>query len=74
MSPAPVAPDAPDPVPRYISPGVAAAILGVTPRSIRNYIAAGRLTGYRLGTRTVRLSLAEVQALPEEIRTGGRPR
>lgn len=32
-------------------------------RSIRRYIAEGKLTGYRIGQRTIRLDPAEVDAL-----------
>ena len=38
-----------------------AIVLGVTERSVRNYIARGILTGYRIhGTRGIRLDLNEV--------------
>ena len=52
---------------RWITPGEAAEHLGVTDRTIRNYVAAGRLTGYRLGKRAVRLDLDEVDALLRPI-------
>lgn len=45
----------------YISQNEAATLLGCTDRTIRNHIALGRLTGYRLG-RTVRLKRAEIEA------------
>jgi excisionase family DNA binding protein len=45
---------------RFVTPAEAAEYLGVTPRTIRQMIADGRLTGYRSGTRLVRLDLNEV--------------
>ncbi|MBF9521971.1 hypothetical protein BKG83_20815 [Mycobacteroides chelonae] len=46
---------------KYISQVDAAALLGVTDRTVRNMIADGRLRGYRLG-RTVRLRVDEIEA------------
>lgn len=42
--------------------------LGVCTRTLRNYIAEGRLTGYRVG-RMIRLDAAEVDALAKPIPT-----
>lgn len=50
---------------------VAAEHLGVCTRTIRNYIAEGRLTGFRVG-RLIRLDAAEVDALARPIPTAGR--
>lgn len=47
---------------RYVTPQQAAEYLGVTARTIRQMIADGRLTGYRSGTRVVRLDLNEIDA------------
>ena len=47
---------------RYASQAEAAEYLGVTPRTVRQMIADGRLTGYRSGTRLVRVDLNEVDA------------
>lgn len=47
---------------RYGKIGEAAKYLGVTERTIRQMIADGRLTGYRSGTRLVRVDLNEVDA------------
>ncbi|MDQ4112033.1 MAG: helix-turn-helix domain-containing protein [Actinomycetota bacterium] len=41
----------------------AAQVLGVTDRTIRNYIARGRLPAYRVGDRLVRVMRADVEAL-----------
>lgn len=45
---------------RYGSTQQAADYLGVTTRTIRQMIADGRLTGYRSGTRLVRVDLNEL--------------
>jgi excisionase family DNA binding protein len=47
---------------RWVSIQDAAEYLGVTDRTIRAMIADGRLTGYRSGTRLVRLDLNEINA------------
>jgi excisionase family DNA binding protein len=48
---------------RFISLGDAAAYVGVNPRTIREWIKADRLTGYRFGPNTLRVDLAELDAL-----------
>ncbi|ABM13320.1 excisionase family DNA-binding protein [Mycolicibacterium vanbaalenii] len=48
---------------RYASTKDAADYLGVTDRTIRAMISDGRLTGYRNGTRLVRVDLNEVDAM-----------
>lgn len=46
----------------------AAAILHVTPRSMRNFVARGLLPAYRIkGTRSVRFELADVEAMKQRI-------
>ncbi|GJF09530.1 hypothetical protein NGTWS0302_24020 [Mycolicibacterium cyprinidarum] len=45
---------------RYAKLAAAAEYLGVTDRTIRQMIADGRLTGYRSGTRIVRVDLNEI--------------
>lgn len=47
----------------------AARWLGVSVRTVRRYIAAGVLTGYRLGPRLLRVDSAEVVGLPRAIPT-----
>jgi excisionase family DNA binding protein len=47
---------------RYVKIGDAADYLQVTDRTIRQMIADGRLTGYRSGTRLVRVDLNEIDA------------
>jgi len=50
----------------------AAEYLGVADKTIRRYIAAGRLTGYRAGPRLIRVDLDEVDAvLLRRIPTAG---
>lgn len=55
---------------RYGSIADAAEYLGVTPRTIRQMIADGRLTGYRNGPRLVRVDLNEVDAAMEPFGGG----
>ena len=50
---------------RYGTLSQAAEYLGVTTRTIRQMIADGRLTGYRSGTRLVRVDLNEIDAAME---------
>lgn len=50
---------------RYVTLEQAGVLLGVTPRTIRQMIADGRLTGYRNGRRLVRLKLDEIDAAME---------
>ena len=47
----------------------AARWLGVSVRTVRRYIAAGVLTGYRLGPRLLRVDTAEVAGLLRAIPT-----
>ncbi|MGB3285314.1 helix-turn-helix domain-containing protein [Mycolicibacter algericus] len=46
----------------YLSIAQSAEYLGVTTRTIRQMIADGRLTGYRSGTRLVRLRYSDIDA------------
>ena len=45
---------------RYVTLQEAGDYLGVTERTIRAMIADGRLTGYRMGKRFIRLNLDEI--------------
>lgn len=59
---------------RWLSQQEAADHIGVTDRTIRNYISRGQLTGYRVG-RLVRVDLKELDDLLTPIPTtrgGGR--
>lgn len=47
---------------RYCSINGAAEYLGVTERTVRQMIADGRLSGYRMGTRFIRLDFDEIDA------------
>ena len=47
---------------RYVTIVQAAEYIGVTDRTIRQMIADGRLTGYRSGSRLVRLRIDEIDA------------
>jgi excisionase family DNA binding protein len=46
-------------------------MLGVTPRTLRNWIAEGRLTAYRIGDKLIRIDRAELDALIRPIPTAG---
>ena len=56
---------------RFASINDAAEYAGVSTKTIRRYIAAGRLTGYRVGPRLIKINLAEVDALLRPIPTVG---
>ena len=49
----------------------AAEYLDVTPRTVRQYIADGKLVGYRLAGGHVRVDMNEVESLVEPIPTVG---
>ncbi|CUR54663.1 DNA binding domain-containing protein [metagenome] len=59
---------------RLVSQHEAAAYLGVTDRTIRNYISRGELRAYRLAGRLVRLDQSELDAMLRPIPTAGRGR
>lgn len=54
---------------RWASLSEAADYLGTSERSIRRYVSAGRLRGYRVGPRLIKLDLNEVDALLAPIPT-----
>ena len=49
----------------------AADYLGVSTKTIRRYIAAGRVAGYRTGPRLIRVDLNELDAMLRPIPTVG---
>lgn len=49
----------------------AADYAGVTTRTMRRYIASGRLIGYRVGPRLIRIDLDELEAMLRPIPTTG---
>lgn len=59
----------------YVSLAQASEHVGVSERTIRRWIADGRLAGYRVGPRLLRVDCAELEALfsaiPTTIRRGG---
>lgn len=57
--------------PRYIPLGEAADYLGFSERSLRRYIAEGRLPAYRLGPRQLRFKRADLDALVTRVPTAG---
>jgi excisionase family DNA binding protein len=52
----------------------AAAYADVFTRTLRRYMAQGRLTGYRVGPRLVKVDLSELDQLPRPIPTARGPR
>ncbi len=56
---------------RIASINAAAEYAGVSTKTVRRYIASGRLTGYRIGPRLIKIDLAEVDALLSPIPTVG---
>jgi excisionase family DNA binding protein len=63
------------PVPRYVSMGEAAELLGVTDRTIRNLISRGVLPAYRLGGKNrVRIKLSDVETALTRVPVTGGPR
>lgn len=61
--------------PRYVPLDVAAARLSITVPGLRKFIAEGRITGYRLGKRAIRVDVRELDALLTPIpsaKAGGR--
>jgi len=55
---------------RLLTTQQAADHLGASTRTVRRYIAEGRLTGYRLGPRLVRVDHDELEALLRPIPNG----
>jgi excisionase family DNA binding protein len=51
----------------YVSLVEAGDVLGVHSRTIRRYISEGRLTGYRIGPRLVKVKLADLDGLMHRI-------
>lgn len=56
---------------RWVSQAEAAEYLGITDRTLRRMIAAGRLPAYRLGPRLMRIDQADLDALMRPIPVGG---
>lgn len=59
-------------VPKELVPiSAAAQYAGVSTRTLRRYISAGRLTGYRVGPRLIRVDADELARLLRPIPTAG---
>ena len=56
---------------RLVPLDAAAEYVSCNERTIRRYIAAGRLTGYRVGPRMIRVDLDELEAMLRPIPTAG---
>lgn len=66
-----VSPTAEPSVRRWVSQTEAADYLGITDRTLRRMIAAGRLPAYRLGPRLLRIDVADLDALLRPVPVGG---
>ncbi len=57
---------------RLVSLNDGATYVGVHARTLRRYVAAGRITAYRVGPRLIKVDLAELDAqLLDRISAGG---
>jgi len=56
---------------QLIDLNTSAAALGVSVKTLRRYISEGRLTGYRIGPRNIRVDPDELDALARRIPTAG---
>lgn len=56
---------------RMVSPAEAAQHLGVSVKTIRRYIAEGKLPAKRLGSRQIRITREALDALLTDIPAGG---
>ena len=56
---------------RRASIGQAAEYAGVNPRTIRRYIAAGRITAYRVGPKLLKVDLEEIDRITRPIAAAG---
>jgi excisionase family DNA binding protein len=56
---------------RLVTQQAAAEYLGVTERTIRNYVSRGQLRAYRVGGRVVRIDQDDLDALLRPIPTAG---
>ncbi|AFA73600.1 DNA binding domain, excisionase family [Gordonia polyisoprenivorans VH2] len=52
--------------PKYVSPAQLAAELGLTDRTVRRWIAEGKLHAVRFSARVIRIDRAEVERLISE--------
>jgi excisionase family DNA binding protein len=55
----------------YLTLAEASDILRLDEKTLRRYVAQGRLSGYRIGPRALRLSAEEVHELARPIPTAG---
>lgn len=59
------------PAKNLVTLAVAAEHLGVCTHTVRRFISRGKLTGYRLGTRAIRVDMNEVEELLRPMATAG---
>lgn len=58
---------------RWATPAQTADYLGLSARTLRAYVANGQVRAHRLGSRTIRFDLSEVDEALQPIRTVQRP-
>jgi excisionase family DNA binding protein len=56
--------------PNRVGINEASEILGVAPKTIRRYIASGRLTAYRVGPRLIKVDVESIEALARPVGGG----
>lgn len=59
------------PAQRYVSLKESAAYLGVTERTIRNFIARGEIPAYRIGSRAIRIDRGDLDRIITPVPTVG---
>jgi excisionase family DNA binding protein len=55
------------PPPQYLSTTEAAALVGVAPATVREWIREGRLTGYKVGGRLVKINRDDLPSVFETL-------
>ncbi len=59
------------PARRYATFAEAGEVLGVSARTVRRYVIDGRLTGYRVGPKLLKVDLNEVDRLARPVAAAG---
>lgn len=56
--------------PELITLDAAGEILGMHPRTVRRFIAEGKVRGYRIGDRAIRVRRSDIEALLQRVPVG----